>query len=226
MKIDILTLFPEFFNKFTTSSIIAKAIEKELVSINIHDIRNFSTMKNKQVDDYPYGGGSGMVLMCEPIFRAINSLKQEDTKVIMMSPSGYPYHQKKAYEFSKLKHIIILCGHYEGFDERITTIVDYQLSIGDYVLTGGEIPAMVVTDSIVRLVDGVIKQESHLNESFNNNLLDYPNYTKPRVYNDLEVPEVLLSGHHENINNYRYNAQLEKTKNIRPDLIKENSNEW
>lgn len=220
MRIDILTLFPKMFEEFCEASIISKAIKKDLVSINVYNIRDYSKEKNKQVDDYPYGGGSGMVLMCDPIFNAINSLKCDNTKVIMMTPDGISYKQKNAYEFSKMEHVIILCGHYEGFDERIRTIVDYEVSIGDYVLTGGELPAMVLCDSIVRLVDGVIKEDSHLQESFNNNLLDYPNYTKPRVYNDMEVPDVLLSGHHKNIEEFRYNKQLEKTIKIRPDLVK------
>lgn len=220
MKIDILTLFPEMYNGFINSSIIARAITSNKVEINIHNIRDYSSEKNKQVDDYPYGGGAGMVLMCDPIFKAIDALKNDDTKVIMMTPDGEVYNQKYAYKLTTYNHIIILCGHYEGFDERIRTIIDYEISIGDYVLTGGEIPSMIISDSVIRLLNGVIKEESHLNDSFNNNLLDYPNYTKPRVYNGLEVPEVLLSGHHKNIEEYRYNMQLEKTRNKRPDLLK------
>ena len=186
MIIDILTLFPNMFDNFLNESIIKRAISNNFVKINIHNIRDYSEYNNKQVDDTPYGGGSGMVLMCDPIFKAVEALKRENTKVIMMTPQGEKYSQKKAYELSKLKHIIIICGHYEGFDERILSIVDLEVSIGDYVLTGGEIPSMVITDSIVRLIDGVINKESHLNDSFNDKLLDYPTYTKPRIYNGME----------------------------------------
>jgi tRNA (guanine37-N1)-methyltransferase len=221
MTIDILTLFPSMFDGFLTESIIKRAINDNLVTINIHNIRDYSKYKNKQVDDYPFGGGHGMVLMCEPIFDAIEALKKENTKVIMMTPDGVKYDQSKAYELKDLEHIIIICGHYEGFDERIRTIVDMEISIGDYILTGGEIPSMVITDSIVRLLDGVILEESHQNESFNNNLLDYPNYTKPREFRGLEVPEVLLSGNHKEINNWRLNESKKRTKQRRPDLIKE-----
>lgn len=214
MKIDILTLFPSMFNGFLNNSIIKRAIEKELVSINIYNIRDYSNYKNGQVDDYPYGGGSGMILMCEPIFNAIESLKKEDTKVIMTTPSGKTFNQQSALSLSKEKHIIILCGHYEGFDERIRTIVDYEVSIGDYVLTGGEIPSMVITDSITRLINGVINKNSLVNESFNDNLLDYPNYTKPENFRGMQVPEVLLSGHHKNIEDYRLKMRIEKTNEL------------
>lgn len=216
MKIDILTLFPDMFTGFINESIIKRARDKGLVDINIHNIRDYSPFKNKQVDDYPYGGGAGMVLMCEPIFRAIDDLKKEDSIVIMLSPGGKTYKEDIAYSFTKYKHIILLCGHYEGFDERIKTIVDMELSIGDYVLTGGELPAMVVVDSVVRLIDGVINKESLENESFNDELLDYPVYTKPAVFRGLKVPDVLLSGHHENINKWRYEQRVKLT-NLRKD---------
>lgn len=219
MIIDILTILPNMFDNFLNESIIKRALDKKLVTINIHNIRDYSTYNHKQVDDTPYGGGGGMVLMCDPIFRAIDDLKKDDTIVIMMSPQGKKYSQKKAYELSKYKHIIIICGHYEGFDERILSIVDLEISIGDYVLTGGEIPSMVITDSIVRLIDGVINKESHLNDSFNNQLLDYPTYTKPRVYRNMEVPEILLSGHHENIEKWRKEQSIKNTKEKRPDLL-------
>lgn len=211
MKIDILTLFPKMFDGFLTESIIKRAIEKKIVDIQIHNIRDYSLSKNKQVDDYPYGGGAGMVLMCEPIFRAIEALKQESTQVIMLTPSGTTYQQKTAYSLSQQKHLILLCGHYEGFDERIKTIVDMEISIGDYVLTGGELPAMVITDSITRLLDGVINKESLESESFTNDLLDYPVYTKPAEFRGLKVPEVLLSGHHANINKWRKEMQFKLT---------------
>lgn len=221
MVIDVLTLFPNMYDNFLTESIIKRAIESDKVSINIHNIRDYTVYNNKQVDDYPFGGGGGMVLMCDPIFRAIDSLKKEDSLVIMMTPSGIVYKEKMAIDLSKKKHLIILCGHYEGFDERIKTIVDMEISIGDYVLTGGEIPSMVVMDSIVRLVDGVINSNSLTNESFNDNLLDYPNYTKPVEYRGMKVPDVLLSGHHENIKKYRYEQSLALTKKNRPDLLGE-----
>lgn len=222
MKIDILTLFPNMFNGFLSESIIKRAIEKESVSINVHNIRDYTVYRNNQVDDTPYGGGAGMVLMCDPIFRAVDALKTPDSKVLIMTPQGKVFNQKCAYDLSKEKHLIIICGHYEGFDERILSIVDMEISIGDYVLTGGEIPSMAVTDAIVRLLDGVITSESHTNDSFNDNLLDYPTYTKPRVYNDMEVPEVLLSGHHENIEKWRKEQQIEKTRKNRPDLLEGN----
>lgn len=219
MIIDVLTLFPNMYDNFISESIIKRAIDDKKVEINIHNIRDYTVYNNKQVDDYPYGGGGGMVLMCDPIFRAIDALKKDDTIVIMMTPSGKTFKQKMAYELSKHKHIIILCGHYEGFDERIKSITDLEISIGDYILTGGEIPSMVVMDSVIRLVDGVINNNSLAVESFNDNLLDYPNYTKPVEYRGMKVPEVLLSGHHENINKYRYEERVRLTRENRPDLL-------
>ena len=219
MKIDVLTLFPNMYDNFLSESIIKRAIEDNKIEISIHNIRDYTVYKNNQVDDYPFGGGGGMVLMCDPIFRAIESLKKDDTKVIMMTPSGKVFKQKIAYDLSKEKHLIILCGHYEGFDERIKSIIDMELSIGDYILTGGELPSMVVMDSIIRLVDNVISSESLECESFDDNLLDYPNYTKPVEYRGMKVPEVLLSGHHENINKYRYEERVRLTKENRPDLL-------
>lgn len=211
MKIDILTLFPLMFDGFLKESIIKRAIDKNKVTINIHNIRDYSLQKNKKVDDYPFGGGAGMVLMCQPIFDAVNSLKNEDSVVILTVPDGKLLNQELSINLSKFKHLIIICGHYEGFDERIKNIVDYEISIGKYILTGGELPSMVITDSVVRLLDGVINDESLKNESFNNNLMDYPNYTYPVNYKGLKVPDVLLSGHHKNIEEYRYNEQVKKT---------------
>ncbi len=225
MKIDVLTLFPNMYDNFLSESIIKRAIEDGKVEVNIHNIRDYTVYKNNQVDDYPYGGGSGMVLMCDPIFRAIDELSTDDSLVIMMTPSGKVYKQSVATEIALKKHIIILCGHYEGFDERIKSITDLELSIGDYVLTGGEIPSMVVMDSVIRLVDGVISRGSLESESFNNNLLDYPNYTKPYEYRGMKVPEVLISGHHKNIDEYRKREQLRLTKENRPDLLKGEENE-
>jgi len=220
MKIDILTLFPEMFTGFISESIIARAIKKEIVEINIHNIRDYSKDPHKRVDDYGFGGGQGMVLMPQPIFDAVEAIRTPESKVLLMTPQGVSFKQDLAYDLSKEKHIIIICGHYEGFDERIRTLADLEVSIGDYVLTGGELPSMVITDSIVRLIDGVILKESHVDDSFNNNLLDYPVYTKPQNFRGMEVPEVLLSGHHENINKWRYEQQVKRTNERRPDLIK------
>ena len=220
MKIDILTLFPEMFEGFINTSIIKRARENNLVEINIHNIRDYTKQDHNRVDDYPYGGGEGMVLMCQPVVDAIEAFKRDDSKVILMTPQGKSYNEKVAYELKNEKHLILVCGHYEGYDERIRNFVDMEISIGDYILTGGEIPAMVITDSVARLIDGVIEKESYTNESFNNNLLDYPVYTKPRVYRGLEVPEVLLSGHHENINNWRKEESIKRTEKRRPDLLK------
>ena len=219
MKIDILTLFPNMFDGVFDESIIKRAINNKLVEINIHNFRDYSKDPHNKVDDTPYGGGCGMVLTCQPIFDCVNSLRSENTKVILMTPDGEVYKQNKAYNLSLEKHLILICGHYEGFDERIRSICDMELSIGDYVLTGGEIASMAVVDSIVRLIPGVIEEESHLNDSFNNKLLDYPTYTKPRVYEGMEVPEVLLSGDHKKIEEYRYEESLKRTKERRPDLL-------
>ena len=219
MKIDILSLFPEMFTGPFTESILKRAQSENKVEINIHNFRDYSLDPHNNVDDTPFGGGSGMVLMCQPIFDAINSLKTKDSLVIMMTPSGKVYNQEIAYELSKKKHLIILCGHYEGFDERIRSICDMEISIGDYVLTGGEIPAMVLTDSITRLLPGVIEEESKDNDSFTDNLLDYPTYTKPREYRGMKVPDVLLSGDHKKIDEYRYNESLKRTTDRRPDLL-------
>ena len=219
MIIDVLTLFPNMYDNFLSESIIKRAIHDKKIEINIHNIRDYTVYKNKQVDDYPFGGGGGMVLMCDPIFRAIEALKKDNTKVIMMTPSGKIFKQDIARSLSKEEHLIILCGHYEGFDERIKSIVDIELSIGDYILTGGELPSMVVMDSVIRLVDNVISSESLECESFDDNLLDYPNYTKPVEYRGMKVPDVLLSGHHENINKFRHEERVRLTKENRPDLL-------
>lgn len=219
MRIDILTLFEEMFDGFLASSIIKRAITLEKVVINVVDFRKYSLDKHHKVDDIPYGGGAGMVLTCQPIFDAINDLKTDETKVILLTPDGEKYHQELAKSLSLEKHLIIICGHYEGFDERIRSIVDQEISIGDYILTGGEIPSMVLVDSITRLIDGVITEDSLLDESFNDNLLDYPTYTKPREYNGLKVPDVLVNGNHQEIAKWRYEQRLLNTKNKRPDLL-------
>ena len=220
MKIDILTLFPNMFENVFNESIIKRAVDKKLVDIKIHDIRDYTTDKHNRVDDYAFGGGKGMVLMPEPVYNAIEDVKTKDSIVIMMTPQGKTYNQKMAYQFSKQKHIIILCGHYEGFDERIRTLCDLEISIGDYILTGGELAAGIITDSVVRLLDGAISKDSLTSESFENNLLDYPTYTKPSEYRGLKVPDVLLSGNHQNIAKWRHEEQIKKTKERRPDLIK------
>ena len=220
MTIDVLTLFPEMFTGIISSSIIKRAVADEKVTINLHNFREFSKDIHHKVDDTPYGGGCGMILACQPIFDCVNSLRRENSKVILLTPDGTVYNQKIAGTLSKEEHLILICGHYEGFDERIRSICDMELSIGDYVLTGGEIPAMVLIDSVTRLLDGVINKESYENDSFYQGLLDYPQYTKPRVYNGLEVPEVLLSGNHQKIAEFRKVQALERTKLRRPDLLK------
>ena len=219
MRISILTLFPNMYEGFLNESIIKRAIAKGLVSFDIINIRDFTKLKNGQVDDTPYGGGAGMVMMVEPVVDAINSVKTPDSKVILMSPAGIKYTQKEAYNLAKEKHIILICGHYEGIDERILDYVDMEISIGDYILTGGELASMVISDSVVRLLDGVITKESYENESFNSNLLDYPVYTKPYEYDNKTVPDVLLSGNHAKIKEWREQAALQKTKERRPDLL-------
>ncbi len=219
MKIDILTLFPDMFNGVFSESIIKRAIDDKKVEINIINFRDYTLDSHNKVDDTPYGGGCGMVLSCQPIFDCVKSIRTSESKVIMLTPSGKVYKQRMAYDLSKEKHLIILCGHYEGFDERIKSICDMELSIGDYVLTGGEIPAMILIDSITRLIPGVIEEESHLIDSFNDNLLDYPVYTKPQVYEGMEVPSVLLSGDHKKIDEYRESERIRITRENRPDLL-------
>jgi len=220
MKFDILTLFPEMFDSINRS-IIGKAIEKNLIEINLVNIRDFSKDKHKKVDDTPYGGGAGMVLKPDVVYDAYLNIKTDNAKVIYLSPKGKTLNQEKVKELSKEKHIILLCGHYEGIDQRVLDeIVDEEISIGDYVLTGGEIPAMVLIDSVSRYVEGVITSESVEEESFSNGLLEYPQYTRPEVFLDKKVPDVLLSGHHENIKKWREEKALEITRLKRPDLLK------
>lgn len=225
MRIKVLSLFPKMFDGILNESIIKRAIDDKKVNIDVIDLRSYSKDKHNKVDDTIYGGGAGMLIKCEPVFDAIDDLKTKNTKVIMLSPDGLKYNQEKAYELSKEKNIILLCGHYEGFDERINTVVDEKISIGDYVLTGGEIPAMAIIDSVTRLLPGVINEESHLNDSFNNDLLDYPQYTKPKEYRGMKVPDVLLSGDHKKIDEWRREEQIKKTKKQRPDLLKESEEE-
>ena len=219
MKFDVLTLFPEMFD-ILKQSIIGRAQEKELIDINLVNIRDFSNDKHKKVDDTPYGGGAGMVMMPDVVDRAYQSVKTEKAKVIYMSPQGKTLNQKKVEDLVKYEHLIILCGHYEGIDQRVLDkIVDEEISIGDYVLTGGEIPAMVLIDSVSRYIEGVLKEDSIKEESFSNGLLEYPQYTRPEIFDGEKVPEILLSGHHEKINEWRRQKSLEITKQKRPDLL-------
>ena len=219
MQFDVLTLFPEMFEPLN-ESIIGRAKEKGLININLINIRDFSKNKHKKVDDTPYGGGAGMVMMPDVVYDAYKSLNPKDAKVIYMSPQGQKLNQKKVVELSKEKHIILLCGHYEGIDQRvIDEIVDEEISIGDYVLTGGELPAMIVIDSVSRYIEGVLRDDSTKEESFSEGLLEYPQYIRPEVFNGKQVPEVLLSGHHENIDKWRREQSLKNTKKKRPDLL-------
>ena len=222
MKMNFITLFPNFYKPFQSESITKRAIEKGALEVNVIDFRKFANNKHNKIDDIVYGGGQGMLLMVEPIDKA---LKQTKGRKILLSPQGMPFTQDKALELSKLDEITFIAGHYEGFDERVRTLVDEEISIGDYVLTGGELPSMVIADSVVRLIPGVIRESSYVNDSFQDGLLDYPQYTRPREYKGMEVPEVLLNGNHAKIEKWRNEMKLKKTKQIRPDLIERNKNE-
>ena len=220
MKFNVLTLFPEMFETLK-QSIIGKAEEKKLIEINLINIRDFSKNKHKKVDDTPYGGGAGMVMQADVIYDAYKSIKDLNTKVIYLSPQGKRLDQKKVMELSKEQNLTLLCGHYEGVDQRIIDkIVDEEISIGDYVLTGGELPAMVLIDSISRYIDGVISKDSTTEESFSQGLLEYPQYTRPEIFEDIKVPEILLSGHHGNIEKWRRYESLKNTYMKRPELLK------
>lgn len=223
MKITILTLFPEMYEGFLNTSIIKKAILKELVEVELIDIRPFSKSKTHRVDDYPFGGGQGLVMAVQPIKDALNSVKTSDAYVVMTSASGNTFTQAKARNLSQHDHLIILCGHYEGFDERLVQLCDEEVSIGDYVLTGGELPSMVISDAIIRLKEGVIKEASHRDESYEQNLLEYPQYTRPEHLEEGDVPAVLMNGNHEAIRKYRLKESLRKTWLKRPDLFKDKS---
>ena len=219
MRITILTLFPEMFNGFMTNSIIKRAIAKEIVEIEIVNIRDFTKDKYLRVDSAPVGGGAGLIMKCQPIVDALNSVKRGGSKTIMLSPRGKPYTQDKAIELSKDNDIILLCGHYEGIDERVNKYVDEQISIGDYILTGGELGAMVISDSVIRLLDGAIAEESISVESFDNDLLEYPQYTEPYDFNGDKVPDILYSGNHQAIAKWRKKQSLLLTKKYRKDLF-------
>lgn len=221
MEIIVLSLFPKMFDGFLSESIIKRAIDKNIVNIRVINFRDYSVYNNNQVDDTPYGGGAGMVLMCDPIFRCLDEIRDDDSYVVLLSPEGNRYNQEKAREYKNIKKLIIICGHYEGFDERIKEEADEIVSVGDYILTGGEIGAMAIMDSVIRLVPGVINNESLDDESFNDGLLDYPVYTKPEEYRGKKVPSILLSGNHQKIKNYRHNERIRVTKEKRPDLLSE-----
>ena len=221
MEIIVLSLFPKMFDGFLSESIIKRAIDKNIVNIRVINFRDYSVYNNNQVDDTPYGGGAGMVLMCDPIFRCLDEIRNDDSYVVLLSPEGNRYNQEKAREYKNIKKLIIICGHYEGFDERIKEEADEIVSVGDYILTGGEIGAMAIMDSVIRLVPGVINNESLDDESFNDGLLDYPVYTKPEEYRGKKVPSILLSGNHQKIKNYRHNERIRVTKERRPDLLSE-----
>lgn len=220
MQFDVLTLFPEMFSSLN-ESIIGRAKKNKQIDINLVNIRDFSNNKHNKVDDTPYGGGAGMVMMPDVVYRAYESLSNKDNaKVIYMSPQGKTLNQKKVVELSKENHLIILCGHYEGIDQRvIDKIVDEEISIGDYVLTGGELPAMVLIDSVSRYIEGVLSEDSIKEESFSKDLLEYPQYTRPEVFEGMKVPEILLSGNHQKIDEWRKEQSLEITKKKRPDLL-------
>lgn len=223
MKIDILTLFPKMFESPFSESVLKRAIDKGILDLKAYNIRDVATDKHKTVDDTPYGGGPGMVMRVDIIDQALEKLKNKNkkTKIILMTPQGQRFDQKISQKLSKNDHLVFICGRYEGYDERIRSLVDEEISIGDYVLTGGEIPAMAVIDATVRLIPGVVGKEDSLGEeSFSTNLLEYPQYTRPFEYKGMKVPEVLISGNHENISNWRKEQSITKTKKRRPDLLK------
>lgn len=224
MRIDYLTLFPAMFEGVLNQSILKRAQEKDLLQVNTVDFRHFAENKHNQVDDYPFGGGQGMVLKPEPIFNAMDSIERtEDTRVILMCPQGRPFTQAIANELSQAEHLVFICGHYEGYDERIREhLVTDEISMGDYVLTGGELPAMVMTDAVVRLLPDVLgNQQSHMDDSFQDGLLEFPQYTRPRIYKDMNVPDVLLSGNHAHIDNWRHEQKILRTWEKRPDLLEQ-----
>lgn len=218
MRITVLTLFPEMYERFLHASIVGRSIERGIVSVDFVQIRDFAHDRYRHVDDSPFGGGAGMVMKCQPVLDAIDSVRTEQSHVVLMSPRGTQYTQKKAHEFSEKEHLILLCGHYEGLDERISRHVDEEISIGDYVLTGGELASMVIIDSVTRLLKGSIKEDSWSDESYENDLLEYPQYTQPADYNGEKVPDILLSGNHQKIREWRMAQSLLLTQKHRPDL--------
>ncbi|GAA3718981.1 MULTISPECIES: tRNA (guanosine(37)-N1)-methyltransferase TrmD [Salinicoccus] len=220
MNIHYLTLFPEMYDGILNTSILGRAKEKGIVDYHTINFRDFSGNKHNKVDDYPYGGGAGMVLKPEPVFNAMESLELDDPRVILLCPQGRPFDQKMAEELSTENDIVFICGHYEGYDERIRSLVTDEVSIGDYVLTGGELASMTMTDAVVRLIPGVLnREESHQEDSFSTGLLEHPHYTRPREYRGMKVPEVLLNGNHKLIEEWRHEESLKRTRERRPDLL-------
>lgn len=219
MKIKIVTLFPAMFTGFLQESIIKRTIEKGLVDVEIINLRDYSTDKHHKVDDTPYGGGAGMVLNVQTINSCLEDVKGINARTILMSPMGQTYNQERAYELSKEEEIVLLCGHYEGFDERVRSLVDEELSIGDFVMTGGEIASMAISDSVIRLLEGAIALESHETDSHSHGLLGFPQYTRPVTFKGMEVPFVLQNGNHKLIREYRLKEQLRRTLIRRPDLL-------
>ncbi|MFH1062089.1 MAG: tRNA (guanosine(37)-N1)-methyltransferase TrmD [Candidatus Omnitrophota bacterium] len=225
MQIDVLTLFPEMFPGILNESILKRAQENKKARISVYNMRDWTHDARKTVDDKPYGGGPGMVIKPEPVYEACDDLCKKNSHVILLTPQGERFNQSIAKELSNQKRILLICGHYEGFDERIRKIADREISIGDYVLTGGEIPAMVVIDAVIRLIPGVLGEEASLDdESFNDGLLEYPHYTRPRVYRNIKVPQVLLSGDHKKIAKWRCEQSLKRTQEKRKDLLREELN--
>lgn len=221
MRITFLTLFPEMYSDFCKTSIIGRAIDENKVSVDFVNIRDFALDKFKHVDDTPYGGGAGMIMKCQPVLDSLDSIRKENSHVVLFAANGKQYNQSIARKYAKLDHLILLCGHYEGIDARIENHVDEVISIGDYVLTGGELASMVVADSVIRLLNGVIQEESINEESYENGLLEYPQYTKPQDYKGEKIPEVLASGDHEKIRKWRRTQSLVKTREKRKDLFEQ-----
>ena len=221
MRISILTMCPEVFHDFCGTPVISRAVSSGRLTLDITDFRTFTEGSFRRIDDSPYGGGRGMIIRCQPVLDALRAVRTEHSRTVLLTPAGIPYSQKKAREYAEWEHLILICGHYEGFDARIYPHVDELVSIGDYVLTGGELPAMVIADSVVRLLKGSLREGSADEESFENGLLEYPQYTRPAEYEGMCVPEVLLSGNHEEIRAWRQEKALELTRRLRPDLLKE-----
>jgi tRNA (guanine37-N1)-methyltransferase len=219
LRIEVVTLFPEIFEVPLRTSIVGRALERGLIEVAVHDLREHGLGRHRSVDDYPYGGGAGMVLRPEPLNAAIEPLRAAGAHVVLLDPAGMPFKDALARELAGLRHLALICGRYEGVDERARGLVDRELSIGDYVLTGGELPALVVIDAVARLVPGVIEAESHEADSFSQGLLEHPHYTRPEVFNGMPVPPVLLSGHHGEVDRWRRRQALRRTLERRPDLL-------
>jgi tRNA (guanine37-N1)-methyltransferase len=219
MRIDVITIFPDLVDGPLRTSIMGRAVEAGLVEFGVHDLREHGIGRHRSVDDEPYGGGAGMVMRPEPLFAAVEPLRDAGAQVILMDPAGEPLTDPLARELATIPHLALVCGRYEGFDERVRTLVDREISIGDYVLTGGELPALVLIDAVVRLVPGVIAEASHEGDSFASGLLEHPQYTRPEVFRDLPVPSILRSGHHAEVDRWRRREALRRTLERRPDLL-------